>query len=457
MIIKTQKEKYVVLKEFSLIVPHQMSKEISKRFAPAKEILENNQNALKKHVSVEEIKEKLANAASLCLGTTQNCNLRCKYCVYGGKYKYRRTHKDAFMTMDIYKKAIDFYFDLVNSPHRSNRKPIVLSYYGGEPLLAFQHLLASFDYAIQKFGESPIKIPIRGLITTNGVLLNRERVEKLLDRNFRIDISLDGPQDQHDKFRVTVDNRGTFDDIMSHIIDIKTNFPVQFQENFRFFLTIHPLHDIKRIETFLLSNPEIFNERNVLISWVDFRRIKIEYKKKWGPSALKQQDIIDRELDQEQWFYKNITGSWLEKIYINPTSDIEAATHFTGTCLPGLDKLFIDTDGGVHICEKINSHFPIGHVNSGLDMNKISTLIADWNNDILKRKCWECDLWWLCFFCFANASDNKSIHLDEQECRKFIVNNGQSLVKFLNLMEKEDEIKSVNRYIDMDHYLDSLQ
>ena len=45
----------------------------------------------------------------LILQLTQNCNLRCKYCVYSGSYK-NRVHTNKRMTFEIAKEAIDYYY-----------------------------------------------------------------------------------------------------------------------------------------------------------------------------------------------------------------------------------------------------------------------------------------------------------------------------------------------------------
>ena len=45
----------------------------------------------------------------LILQVTQECNLRCKYCVYSGEYKGFRKHSNHRMSFETAKKAIDFF------------------------------------------------------------------------------------------------------------------------------------------------------------------------------------------------------------------------------------------------------------------------------------------------------------------------------------------------------------
>ena len=456
MIVKTNKEEYKVFKYLSLLIPKSFAERFSEVFEPPTEVMMEKQSLLRKPITIEDIKKRIVNLKDLTIGTTHNCNLRCKYCIFGGKYPHSRTHNINSMEMDTFKKAIDFYFSLVNSPLRSTRDDIVLSFYGGEPLLKFDNILKAYDYAKEKACRNPIKRNLIGMMSTNAVLLNQLQAKELLERNFKISISLDGPKDQHDKLRVKIDNTGTFDDILFNITNLKKRYPDKYRENIRYLLTIHPFHNIKRIEEFFLSNDEVFNERNLIIATVDLDKIKGHYKKKWHRANLKQLEQINNKLDKDKWFYKKMLFSWLERLYINPTQILKSTTNFTGTCFPGVENMYVDVDGSIHICEKINPHFPIGNVFTGIDMAAIIQLMKKWNEIILKRKCWDCDAWWLCNFCFASRADDRSININKENCQAFLKSAQRSISKFLNILEREDEIKNINRYSNIDSYLDSL-
>ena len=49
------------------------------------------------------------NVSLLILQVTQNCNLRCKYCVYSGSY-VNRVHTNKRMNLETAKQAVDFYY-----------------------------------------------------------------------------------------------------------------------------------------------------------------------------------------------------------------------------------------------------------------------------------------------------------------------------------------------------------
>lgn len=80
----------------------------------------------------------------LILQLTQNCNLRCKYCVYSGGY-YNRTHTNKKMEWNTARKAIDFLIE-----HSWERPEKTISFYGGEPLLEFSLMKKCILWAEKK-------------------------------------------------------------------------------------------------------------------------------------------------------------------------------------------------------------------------------------------------------------------------------------------------------------------
>jgi uncharacterized protein len=452
MIIKTGKENYSLFKYMSLVLPTHLEKEISDQLQPPAEILAENKTNIKKSITPEEARAQLVNVKNLTFGVTQNCNLRCGYCAYGGKYKYNRLHNSSSMSMDTYRKAADLFFQLADSPARVQREVPVMAFYGGEPLLEYQNIMKACDYIDNKIRQSPLHKNVRYMITTNGLLLTPDRSGNLLDRGFRIDISLDGPKDQHDKFRVKVDQTGTFDEIMRNISAIKT----EHRRKIRFMLTLHPDHDVKRLEEFFLSNPQLFSENNLFISEVSLMNLGSRHRKTWWEKSLRQKQIIDDELDKNQWFYKKLVFSVTDKYFSNPTITLAASANFTGACFPGVDKIFVENDGSIHVCEKIHSAFPIGHVGTGIDYDAILKLKNQWNQQIVKMKCWDCDAWWTCPFCYAIKAKADSIVIGEDGCENYRHSIKKSFTQFIESREKDDQMNHSNCYSSVRDYLEAL-
>lgn len=77
----------------------------------------------------------------LILQVTQNCNLRCDYCLYSGKYN-TRSHQNKRMNFSVAKEAIDFLKE-----HSKEKRKVYIAFYGGEPLLEFELIKKCVTYA----------------------------------------------------------------------------------------------------------------------------------------------------------------------------------------------------------------------------------------------------------------------------------------------------------------------
>ncbi len=58
-------------------------------------------------------------------------------------------------------------------------------------------------------------------MTTNLFILNKEIMDFLIINNFSLLGSLDGPQEIHDGYRITMSGKGTFDTVMKNLTRIK--------------------------------------------------------------------------------------------------------------------------------------------------------------------------------------------------------------------------------------------
>ncbi len=141
---------------------------------------------------------------ALCLHVSHDCNLRCKYCFAAtGDFGTGRL----LMDIETAKAAIDFV--IARSGARRN---IEVDFFGGEPLMAMGVVKATVEYARSKEAESGKHF--RFTITTNGVLLDDETIEYINREMDNCVLSLDGRKEVNDHFRVTPNNKGSYDLIL---------------------------------------------------------------------------------------------------------------------------------------------------------------------------------------------------------------------------------------------------
>ena len=137
---------------------------------------------------------------ALCLHICHDCNLRCKYCFAGtGDYKGHRE----FMSEEVALKAIDFLIE-----NSGNRKILETDFFGGEPLLNFDVVKKTVEYANEKAAALGKKFLFT--MTTNGVLLKGEIADWLNENMENVVLSLDGRKEIHDDVRKTINGKGSF-------------------------------------------------------------------------------------------------------------------------------------------------------------------------------------------------------------------------------------------------------
>jgi uncharacterized protein len=91
----------------------------------------------------------------------------------------------------------------------SRQKSVALTFHGGEPCLIGPKRFASWCDKARKSLEGVGAV--RFTLQTNGTLLNEAWAEVLLKHSVQVGISIDGPKDIHDIFRVDHKGQGTYD------------------------------------------------------------------------------------------------------------------------------------------------------------------------------------------------------------------------------------------------------
>jgi uncharacterized protein len=118
--------------------------------------------------------------------------------------------------------VIDGVLNLVRRRTEKGLKSFHLDFFGGEPLVAWDVVigLATELCKICEAGGTTMF----GSMTTNGVLLDRARLDELVDSKVRaFQITLDGPKSVHDHRRVTRQGKGSFEAVWTTLEMLKTS------------------------------------------------------------------------------------------------------------------------------------------------------------------------------------------------------------------------------------------
>lgn len=203
-----------------------------------------NEEKIEKYILKNGLKEFL-------LEVTTGCNLRCNYCVFSQNYSHNRNHGNKLLSYEQAFKSVNFYLDLCKKAksYNPNIKPMI-GFYGGEPLLNYKVIK---DIVIQLKKNDVFK-EIEFTITTNGLLLDDEKISFFIENNVIVLFSLDGPKSQHDRNRVDANGKGTFEDVMKNI-----NKYIK-KSGFAFTNSVYDLKsNLREVACFFDSNPEIMS------------------------------------------------------------------------------------------------------------------------------------------------------------------------------------------------------
>ena len=129
------------------------------------------------------------------------CNLSCSYCYYLKK-------ADLYSKSESFRMSDDVLEDYIAQHIKTSPDPVIrFSWHGGEPTLLgpdyFNRVVAA-----QKT-HNPSKKRILNGIQTNGTLLTEEWCRFLVKEGFSVGLSIDGPQEMHDRYRLAKDGAPT--------------------------------------------------------------------------------------------------------------------------------------------------------------------------------------------------------------------------------------------------------
>ncbi|MBO5571395.1 MAG: thioether cross-link-forming SCIFF peptide maturase [Ruminococcus sp.] len=141
---------------------------------------------------------------AMCLNIAHDCQLRCKYC-FASTGDFGKGRK--LMSLETGKHAIDFLLE--NSGDRPN---LELDFFGGEPLMNFNVVKQIVEYARSR--EKEYNKKFRFTITTNGLLLDDDKIDFINKEMSNVVLSIDGRKEVNDYFRVLPNGQGCYDMII---------------------------------------------------------------------------------------------------------------------------------------------------------------------------------------------------------------------------------------------------
>ena len=137
-----------------------------------------------------------------------HCNLACKYCYYLEKNKLYPTAQRHLMSDEMLEQFTREYIEA------QTMNQVLFTWHGGEPLLRSIDFYCKALSLQQKYAGGR---RIDNVIQTNGTLLTDEWCEFFAQNHWLVGISIDGPQPDHDHYRLTAAGKPSWKKVMQGI------------------------------------------------------------------------------------------------------------------------------------------------------------------------------------------------------------------------------------------------
>lgn len=220
------------------------------------------------------------------------CNLDCKYCYF--------LAKEMMYPGSRFRMADDLLETYTKQYIEAQRVPeVTFAWQGGEPTLMGLDFFKRAVELQQRYCKPGMRI--HNAFQTNGVLLDDDWCRFFHQHNFLIGLSVDGPKEIHDAYRVDKGGRPTFDRVMAGLALLKKH-----RVEFNILTTVHAANAEHGAEVYRCLRDEVGTQFMQFIPIVE----------RDNETGYQEGDTVtDRSLTAEQYgrFLISIFDEWVRR------------------------------------------------------------------------------------------------------------------------------------------------
>lgn len=301
--------------------------------------------------------DSLAKVPNIVLEVTKECNLACRYCCYGNLYIQNTITSGCEANMDV----CEYLKVLLNLRIKNeNYADFQISFYGGEPLLAFSKIQQCVALADELMPE----VKITYGITTNGILLDKF-MQYFVEHHFRILVSLDGDE-SNNQYRVFKNGKESFKKVVRNINLFYHSFPDFFRKNVNFSTVLHGKSNCLDALNFFSRWKKIPYFSEVIEAGA--KKNAKYYQEIFKIHEYSTNDIIKMKKDYPE-VYASLFPMKSGRCYLWNKRSIENvdgllrkqwSAYVTNSCFLFSSKVFVSIDGSIYLCEKSSRDFNFG-------------------------------------------------------------------------------------------------
>jgi len=289
------------------------------------------------------------------------CNLDCTYCFYLSKADLPNGPGSGRMSDETLELFIRQYIEGVTGGD------VVFSWQGGESTLAgldFYRKVVALEKKYARPGQR-----IQNDLQTNGTLLDEEWAAFLKENHFLVGLSIDGPRELHDRYRVTKGGQPTFDKVYQ-AAKLLQRYGVPFNA----LTCVHRFNASRPLDVYRFLRRELGVTYLQFIPIVEYKSFERTAPQRWDDMTLPKEGdpesrpghpdsvVTDWSVDPEEWgyFLSRIFDEWLSrdigKVLVNHIETL-VAQHlgmpsqlcvYSEFCGKGLA---VEHDGSIYACD----------------------------------------------------------------------------------------------------------
>jgi uncharacterized protein len=250
------------------------------------------------------------------------CNIGCTYCYYLHKKDLLGSGEKFRISDEILETHIRQYIE------GQDREEVVFSWQGGEPTLLgleFFHKVIELEQKYKKPYQR-----VENDLQTNGMLLNDDWGAFLKKHSFLVGLSIDGPQELHDVYRIGKDGSATFQKVFAAAQMLQRH-----QVPFNTLTVVNRINAKRPLDVYRFLKNEVRPRQMQFIPCVEPKVFRNVAPQMWDPQSLPLLDspaahpggpdsvVTDWSIDPDDWgcFLCKIWDDWyrrdIGKVFVN--------------------------------------------------------------------------------------------------------------------------------------------
>ena len=216
-----------------------------------------------------------------------------------------------------------------------------------------------------------------------------------------IAISIDGTKTFHDRYRRSQTGDGSFEKVSASLVYLKQKYPEYIKEHVLLLTTVTSFNDLAAIAEAWHQDPMLHDMAPTTISALAPNFREGVAKREWQEVLASHEQLLNLYDEHREWiflkaYFNECIMNWIKRPIMDVGDDVPLST-----CIPLTDKVFIDSYGRLHVCEKFSNHYSIGEVRNGIDCERVNELdLAYYTRR--KERCKECPAIRMCSLCLTS-------------------------------------------------------